>query len=157
MFNLLSVWSAYPLLPGCTPVYRGKCLKCRYLPRYYQGHDFLSKNGQKWSKNGKNGQKMIKIVNFFLQMVKNSINRVNVVRNWMIKNVKHGQTWLKWKKKKKKNVDRCKKKVAPEISVLPRTPVCQVLACQIENIAKWHFNIFKRVLCKFSLWVCTWL
>merc|ERR1711997_879236 len=55
---VLAVWPAYPVLPGCTPVYRGKCLKCWYFPRYYQGHDFLSKNG-------KLGKKMVKNCQFF--------------------------------------------------------------------------------------------
>ena len=64
---LNAVWPAYPVLPGCTPVYLGKCLKCRYLPRYYQGHGFFCQKMvnlvKKWSK----------IVNFFLQLVKNII------------------------------------------------------------------------------------
>ena len=49
-----AVWPPYPVLPGCTPVYWGKCLKCRYLPRYYRGQDFFvkkwSKVAEKWSK-----------------------------------------------------------------------------------------------------------
>jgi len=61
------VWPACPVLPGCTPVYRGTCLKCRYLPRYYRGHDLFVKKCSKVAK------KLSKIVK---KIVKNGITPV---------------------------------------------------------------------------------